>query len=152
MFAWYFIPGDDPVGRLVMRNDSGSILPLGIGVVCLTAVFVFIMVELIGVQFQTLENKQLADVAALAVATDLNHDQIAPIVNLDYLPPVLSRLTAAAEFLGVAVSGAKVSTTDGRTIVATICSNWKSITGFSVGEFGEICATSKARSMAQASG
>lgn len=129
------------------RSESGSIIPIGIGIVTLSAIFALVMVELIGVQLQTLQNKQLADVLALKVATDLQRDQIAPVQNLDYLPVVKDLVTEAALQLKINPMEISVMSADGRTISATVCTNWKSITGITLGQLGRVCAQAKARAI-----
>lgn len=130
------------------ENDSGSIIPIGIGVITLSAIFALVMVELIGVQYQTLQNKQLSDLLVLKVATDLNHDQIPPVINLDYRPVVADLLKEASKTLGVEPTEFSVSSPDGKTMTSTVCTNWKSITGLTFGALGKVCAQSKARAIA----
>lgn len=129
------------------RRESGSILPIGIGIITLSALFALVMVELIGLQFQTLQNKQLADVLALKVATDLNQDQIPPVQNLDYRPVIQEISAEAAGQLNIEPVEISVISADGRTISATVCTNWKSITGITFGQLGLVCAQAKARAI-----
>lgn len=130
-----------------MSEDSGSIIPIGIALMAITTVLVFVFIELIGVQYQTLQNKQLADVLALKVARDLQSDGIAPVKHLDYRPAVSEILAAASSHMSVDVSEVSVSSRDGKTIEALVCSGWTSVTGLSLGSYGQVCANSKARAI-----
>lgn len=130
------------------RNDSGSIIPIGIGVITLSAIFALVMVELIGIQYQTLQNKQLSDLLVLKVANDLNRDQIPPVINLDYRPVVADLLNQASKALAVEPTEFSVSSPDGKTMTAIVCTEWKSITGLTFGTLGKVCAKSKARAIA----
>ena len=130
------------------ENESGSIIPIGIGVITLSAIFALVMVELIGVQYKTLQNKQLSDLLVLKVATDLNHDHIPPVKNLDYRPVVADLLNEASKTLGVEPTEFSVSSPDGKTMTSTLCTYWKSITGLTFGALGKVCAQSKARAIA----
>jgi hypothetical protein len=130
------------------RQDSGSIIPIGIGVITLSAIFALVLAELIGVQFQTLQNKQIADVLVLKVANDLRRDQIPPVLNLDYTPAVRALLAEAANQLRIEPVEVRVATSDGKTMAATVCTEWKSITGIRFGLLGLVCAQSKARAIA----
>lgn len=129
------------------RQDSGSIIPIGIGVITLSAIFALVLAELIGVQFQTLQNKQIADVLVLKVANDLRRDQIPPVKNLDYTPSVSALLAEAASELRIQPVEVRVSTSDGKTMAATVCTEWNSITGIRFGLLGRVCAQSKARAI-----
>jgi hypothetical protein len=129
------------------RQDTGSIIPIGIGVITLSAIFALVLAELIGVQFQTLQNKQIADVLVLKVANDLRRDQIPPVMNLDYTPAVSALLAEAASQLRIEPVEVRVSTSDGKTMAATVCTEWKSITGIRFGLLGRVCAQSKARAI-----
>ena len=131
----------------MMREESGSIIPIGLGIIALTAVIALVLVELIGVQYQTLQNKQLADVLVLKVAKDLKTDGIAPVKNLDYRPAVSDLLDASSSHMRVSVSEISVSSRDGKTIEALVCTEWASITGLRLGSFGQVCASSKARAI-----
>jgi hypothetical protein len=131
----------------MISEESGSIIPFGLGIISLTAVIALVLVELIGVQYQTLQNKQLADVLVLKVAKDLKADGIAPIVGLDFRPVVSEMLHASSSHLRVGVADLSVGSRDGKTIEALVCSEWVSITGFSLGSFGQVCANSKARAI-----
>lgn len=130
-----------------MSEETGSIIPLGLGIISLTAVIALVLVELIGVQYQTLQNKQLADVLVLKVAKDLKVDGIAPVKNLDYRPVVSDLVDASTSHMRVMVADISVSSRDGKTIEALVCSEWVSITGLSLGAFGQVCASSKARAI-----
>lgn len=131
-----------------MRKDErGSILPLGIGVLALSLIFSLTMIELIGIQYQTMQVKQIADVAALQVGEDLYRDHIPPVKNLDYSPTVTETVRLASEHLRIMPKHLEVFSSDGKTIAATACVQWRSITGFSLGNFGNLCATSKARAI-----
>ena len=129
------------------RQDSGSIIPIGIGVITLSAIFALVLAELIGVQFQTLQNKQIADVLVLKVATDLRRDQIPPVMNLDYTPAVSALLAEAASVLRIEPVEVRVASSDGKTMAATVCTEWKSITGIRFGLLGWVSAQSKARAI-----
>ena len=129
------------------RQDSGSIIPIGIGVITLSAIFALVLAELIGVQFQTLQNKQIADVLVLKVATDLRRDQIPPVMNLDYTPAVSALLAEAASELRIEPVEVRVASSDGKTMAATVCTEWKSITGIRFGLLGWVCSQSKARAI-----
>ena len=129
------------------RQDSGSIIPIGIGLITLSAIFAFVMAELIGVQFQTLQNKEIADVLVLKVANDLRRDQIPPVTNLDYSPAVRDILAEASSQLGVEPIEVRVATSDGKTMTATVCTQWKSITGINFGLVGRVCSQAKARAI-----
>lgn len=135
-------------GAQVKRQDSGSIIPIGIGMITLSAIFSLVLAELIGVQFQTIQDKQIADVLVLKVTTDLRRDQIPPLKNFDYTPAVSGLLSEAANQLKVDPVEVRVATTDGKTMAATVCTEWKSITGITLGSLGRVCAQSKARAIA----
>lgn len=130
-----------------MRCDSGSIIPLGIAVITLSAIFSLVTVELIGIQFQTLQNKQVADVLVLKVSSDLHRDAIPPVTGLDYSPTVSEELKQSSSHLGIEPVGIAISTVDGKTLSATVCTTWKSITGFKFGAWGNVCAQSNARAI-----
>lgn len=133
------------------RNDSGSIIPIGVGVIALSLAISLVLAELIGVQYQTLQTKQLADVIALQVASDLNRDGIAPISGLDYSPVVRDTLATAANQLGIEPVEVSVTSPDQRTILGVVCKHWVSITGFQADLFGNICSSSKARATSSVS-
>lgn len=130
-----------------MRTDKGSILPLAVGLLALSLVVSMFFAEQLGVQFQTLQVKQLADVIALQVASDLERDQIEPIRNLDYRPAVKANLEQGAQFLNIHPSQYSVTSFDGKTIEARVCEKWRSITGLKLDVFGEVCASSRARAV-----
>jgi hypothetical protein len=130
-----------------MRSESGSILPLGIGLIALTALVAFLFMELTGVSLQTLRNKQLADIASLKVSGDLLADGIPPLVGLDYSPAVRDLLAAASNHMGVSPTRVIVLSLDGQTLETEICSQWKSVTGLTFGNLGDVCAKSKARAI-----
>jgi hypothetical protein len=130
-----------------MRSECGSILPLGIGLISLTALVAFLFAELTGVSLQTLRNKQLADVASLKVSGDLLADGIPPLVGLDYSPAVRDVLASATNHLGAAPTRVIVLSLDGQTLETEICTQWKSITGLTFGNLGDVCAKSKARAI-----
>lgn len=131
----------------MIRRETGSIIPLGLTVISLSAIFALVMVEFIGVQFQTLQNKQVADVLVLKVALDLNQDSIAPIRGLEYRPVVNEVLGSSSAHLGVQPVEVSVNSPDGKTMTATVCTQWKSFTGLTLGAFGKVCANSKARTI-----
>jgi hypothetical protein len=133
------------------RSESGSIIPIGIGVIALSLAISLVVVELIGVQYQTLQTKQLADVIALQVASDLNRDGIAPISGLDYSPVVRATLAKAAYQLGIVPVEVSVNSPDQKTILGVVCTRWISITGFQSDLFGNVCSSSKARATSSAS-
>ena len=130
------------------RRDSGSIIPIGIGVIALSALFALVLAELIGVQFQTLQNKQIADVLVLKVTNDLRRDEIPPLNNFDYTPAVRGLLDESENQLKIQPIQVRVATVDGKTMAATVCTEWKSITGIRFGLLGRVCAQSKARAIA----
>lgn len=135
-------------GELSMiKGESGSIIPLGVSVISLSAIFALVIVELIGVQFQTLQNKQVCDVLVLKVALDLKQDSIAPIKGLEYRPVVTEVLESSSSHLGIQPSEVSVISPDGKTMTATVCTQWRSITGITFGSFGNVCASSKARAI-----
>lgn len=131
-----------------MRGESGSIIPLGVGVISISAIVTLVLVELIGVQFQTLQSKQVADVLVLQVAGDLNRDGIAPVTGLEYFPTVRESLASATAHLGLEPLEVSVMSEDGKTVAAIVCSRWKSVTGLTLGSLGKVCASSKARAIA----
>lgn len=130
-----------------MRSESGSILPLGIGLIALTALVAFLFMELTGVSLQTLRNKQLADIASLKVSGDLLADGIPPLAGLDYSPAVRDVLASASNHMGVSPTRVIVLSLDGQTLETEICSQWKSVTGLTFGNLGDVCAKSKARAI-----
>jgi hypothetical protein len=129
------------------NEERGSIFPIGIGIMTISVLLSFVLVELIGVQYQTLQNKQLSDVLALKVATDLNHDGIVPVRMLDYAPGLEDLVRAASNHLKIRPREVSVISSDGKTMTASVCTSWLSITGLTLGAFGNICATSKARAI-----
>lgn len=131
----------------MIKSEAGSIIPLGVTVISLSVIFTFVMVELIGIQFQTIQNKQVSDVLVLKVAFDLSQDSIAPIKGLDYRPVVTEVLESSAAHIGIHPSEVSISSPDGKTMAATVCTQWKSITGFTLGAMGNVCANSKARAI-----
>jgi hypothetical protein len=135
----------------MMRSDTGSIIPIGIGVISISLVISLVLVEIIGVQYQTLQTKQLADVIALQVASELNRDGIAPVSGLDYSPAVRNTLTVAANQLGIVPVEVSVTSSDQKTILGVVCVQWVSITGFQAELFGNVCSSSKARATSSAS-
>jgi hypothetical protein len=130
-----------------MLSERGSIIPLGIGIIAVTVLLTFVFAELTGVSIQTLRNKQLADVSSLKVASDLLRDDIPPLIGLDYYPVIKDLLIAASNHLEVSTTKVSVQSLDGITLETEICSAWKSITGITLGNFGEVCAKSKARAV-----
>ena len=131
----------------MISEESGSIIPLGLGIIALTAAIALVLVELIGVQYQTLQNKQLADVLVLKVAHDLQADGIAPVMNLEYRPVVSELIAEASSYMRVKISEVSVLSRDGKTFEALVCSEWVSITGLGLGSSGKVCANSKARAI-----
>lgn len=130
-----------------MASDRGSILPLGIAGLALSVVITLLFFELTGVQLQTLRNKQLADVLSLKIASDLRGDQIAPIQGLEYLPVLRTILGTTATQLRISPTRVSVTSNDGKTIESIVCTSWESITGLRLGNFGQVCASSKARAV-----
>ena len=129
-----------------MASEEGSILPIGIAGVALSLVVSLIFLELIGVQLQTLRNKQLADVLSLKIASDLRSDGISPVVGLEYFPVLRPLATTVARQLRIIPSRVSVISADGKTIESSVCSEWESVTGLRIGVFGQVCSRSKARS------
>lgn len=115
--------------------------------ISLSTIFALVLVELIGIQFQALQNKQVSDVLVLKVAHDLNRDSIAPIKGLDYRPAVNEVLMSSAAQMGIQPLEVSVISSDGKTMTGTVCTRWKSFTGLDLGAFGNVCATSKARAI-----
>ena len=130
-----------------MLDESGSIIPLGIAGLALSLVVSIIFLELTGVQLQTLRNKQISDVLALSVATDLRKDQIPPLIGLEYSPSQHALIGSTTKLVGVNPSRISVLSFDGKTIEASVCSRWQSITGFTFQSFGEVCSKSRARAL-----
>lgn len=128
-----------------MNSERGSILPLGIGLITLTLTLVLLFIELTGIQIRTVTIKQATDVLALEVSGQLHSDGIPPVVGLDYRPVVRSQLADVSGLLSLQPTVVEVMSKDGLTIEATICESWRSITGLSFGQFGSVCASSKAR-------
>lgn len=130
-----------------MRSERGSILPLGIGLIALTVLVSFVFAELTGVSIQAFRNKQLADIASLKVAGDLLADRVPPVIGLDYSPVVGDMLAAASNHLEISPTKVLVLSLDGQTLETEICTRWKSITGLTLGNFGDVCARSRARAV-----
>jgi hypothetical protein len=130
-----------------VASERGSILPIGLAGIAVSLMVSLVFLELVGVQLQTLRNKQVADVLSLKVSADLLHDGISPIVGLEYLPATQMVFGVAIEHLKIRPSHASVVSFDGKTIEATVCSYWLSISGITLGNSGEVCAKSKARAI-----
>jgi hypothetical protein len=130
-----------------MLSERGSILPLGVGLIAITILVSFVFAEFTGISIQTLRNKQLADVSSLKVADDLLKDGIPPVIGLDYQPAISELLVATAKHLEISPTKVTVLSLDGQTLETEICTQWKSITGLTFGNFGEVCAKSKARAV-----
>lgn len=130
-----------------MRNESGSILPLGIAVIAVTLVLGLVFLELGGVQYQTVRNKQVSDVLALEVSEQLISDGIPPVIGLDYSPTVVQVLRESSLVIGVSGKSISVLSLDGKTLEAVFCTQWTSITGLTLGNFGDVCARSRARAI-----
>jgi hypothetical protein len=130
-----------------MQSERGSILPIGIAGVALSLVISLVFLELIGVQIQTLRNKQVSDVLSLKIASDLRGDQIAPIIGLEYFPVARPLLEVVARQLRIRPSRVSVQSVDGKTIESVVCSTWESVTGLRLNNFGQVCASSKARAV-----
>lgn len=130
-----------------MRNESGSILPLGIAVIAVTLVLGLVFLELGGVQYQTVRNKQVSDALALEVSEQLISDGIPPVIGLDYSPTVVQVLRESSLVIGVSGKSISVLSLDGKTLEAVFCTQWTSITGLTLGNFGDVCARSRARAI-----
>ena len=130
-----------------MRNDRGSILPLGIAVIAVTLVLGMVFLELGGVQYQTVRNKQVSDVLALEVSEQLISDGIPPVIGLDYSPTVVLLMKESSRAIGVSGKSISVRSLDGKTLEAVFCTQWTSITGLTLGNFGDVCARSRARAI-----
>ncbi|MEY4397665.1 MAG: hypothetical protein RLZ53_241 [Actinomycetota bacterium] len=130
-----------------MKRESGSILPLGIAIIAGTLALGMVFLELGGVQYQTVRNKQLSDVLALKVAGQLVTDGIPPVIGLDYSPTVTGLIAASSKTIGVTAKYISVVSRDGKTMEAVFCTGWESITGLTLGNFGDVCATSRARAI-----
>jgi hypothetical protein len=130
-----------------MHSERGSILPIGIAGVALSLAISLIFLELIGIQIQTLRNKQVSDVLSLKIASDLRKDQIAPITGLDYSPVARPLLEVAARQLRIRPSTVSVKSVDSKTIECIVCSTWESVTGLRLNNVGQVCASSKARAV-----
>ena len=130
-----------------MHSERGSILPIGIAGVALSLAISLIFLELIGIQIQTLRNKQASDVLSLKIASDLRKDQIAPIAGLDYSPVARPLLEVAAKQLRIRPSSVSVKSVDSKTIECIVCSTWESVTGLRLKNVGQVCASSKARAV-----
>lgn len=130
-----------------MKNESGSILPLGIAVIAGSLVLGLVFLELGGVQYQTVRNKQVSDVLALEVARQLVTDGVPPVIGLDYSPTVTDVMATTTHVIGIVAKSASVVSRDGKTMEAVFCTQWASITGVTLGNFGDVCATSRARAI-----
>jgi hypothetical protein len=130
-----------------VKRESGSILPLGIAIIAGTLALGMVFLELGGVQYQTVRNKQLSDVLALKVAGQLVTDGIPPVIGLDYSPTVTGLIAASSKTIGVTAKYISVVSRDGKTMEAVFCTGWESITGLTLGNFGDVCATSRARAI-----
>jgi hypothetical protein len=117
------------------------------GLIALTVLVSFVFAELTGVSIQTFRNKQLADIASLKVAGDLLADGVPPVIGLDYSPVVGDLLASASNHLEISPTKVLVLSLDGQTLETEICTQWKSITGLTLGNFGDVCARSKARAV-----
>lgn len=130
-----------------MKAENGSILPLGLGVIAATLAFGLFFLELGGIQYQTVRNKQVSDVLALEVAGQLLGDDIPPVMGLDYAPAISSLVQQATKLLQLVPENFSVISQDGKTVEATFCTRWVSVTGFALGNFGHVCASSKSRAI-----
>lgn len=130
-----------------MTRDSGSILPLGIGILAISLAFSLLLTELGSLRVQEIRNKQVSDLLALEVSGQLLSDGIPPVIGLDYLSSVRKTFTEATDVLGLDPTAAQVLSLDGKTIEARFCTHWTSITGFTFGNAGEVCVESKARAI-----
>jgi len=128
-------------------SEEGSIVPLGIGVLVLTSVFVLVCVEIVGVQMQSMRVKQLGDTLALEVASQLESDRVPPVIGLNYLPSVSAKFQKLSQFLNLSITDARIQSNDGKTIESMFCVEWRSVTGISFGNFGKVCESSKARAI-----
>ncbi|MEO0313403.1 MAG: hypothetical protein RL140_633 [Actinomycetota bacterium] len=130
-----------------MNREAGSVLPLGIAAIVGTLVIGMVFLEMAGVQYQTIRNKQVSDVLSLEVAGQLLADGVAPVVGLDYAPTVKKLIFSSAETLSITPSAVSVISQDGKTLETVVCTKWASVTGLTLGNFGDVCARSKARAV-----
>jgi len=130
-----------------MKGERGSVMPLGIAITAFSLLASMFFVELIGIQYQTLQNKQLADVLALNVSGQLMNDKVPPVPNLNYSPMLTPLIQEASIRLAIYPSQVFVSSNDGKTIQAQVCTPWRSVTGITFGGIGSVCAESKARAI-----
>jgi hypothetical protein len=128
-----------------MRGDEGSIIPLGIGLISISICLSLFFAELIGVQFQTVQAKQLSDVLAIEVSSSLARDSVPPVIGLHYEQTVQELVSKVALLLRITPSSIAVFSSDGKTIEAMVCTQWKSVTGFTFNGFGSVCSSSKSR-------
>ena len=118
-----------------MKKDSGSTLPLLIGLVTCALAVTLTLSEILSVQQQVLRAKSEARFAALLVARETAG--IDPIIGLDYAPAVISNF-AELESL-------EVVTLDGLTLEATACVRWISPLRLRAEEV--ICSSARARTI-----
>lgn len=119
-----------------MKRDTGSTLPLIIGLATLLFGLVFAVSDLQSLLLQQQRALSGARLAALLVAKDSAGSP--PVIGLDYS-------TAARGELGE-VASLKVLTTDGKTFIATVCLQWNS--PFGLHPSALVCDTAKARVIA----
>lgn len=130
-----------------MKSDSGSILPLAIAVIVFTLVIGLVFLELGGIQLQTVRNKQISDSLALELAGQLKADAVAPVIGLDYAPALEPELNGLVKLLRLEPKSLSVISQDGKTVEAIFCTPWESVTGLTLGMFGDVCVQSKARAI-----
>lgn len=130
-----------------MNREAGSVLPLGIAAIAGTLVVGLVFLEMAGVQYQTIRNKQVSDVLSLEVAGQFLADGVAPVIGLDYTPTVKELLNASSKTLSITPNSVSVTSQDGKTLETVVCTQWASVTGITLGNFGDVCATSKARAV-----
>ncbi len=118
-----------------MRRETGSTLPLVIGLATLTIATVFVTAELQSLLVQRGKALNEARFAALYVAKQTA--QIPPVIGLDYSPSI------RAELLGA--TSVKVATADGKTLEATVCEVWHSPLGLH--HDVEVCDSARARAI-----
>lgn len=112
-----------------------------------TLVIGLVFLELGGVQLQTVRNKQVSDNLALELAGQFQADGIPPVVGLEYAPMLAPKLQSLVKVLHLAPKSLAVVSRDGITVEATFCTEWESVSGLTLGVFGDVCVLSKARAI-----
>ena len=131
----------------MLVDETGSTIPLGLGFLAMVSVFSLVFLELVGIQLQTLRDKQLADLAALTAANQLRVTAVSPVANHNYFSIIKPEILAAERELKLNPTLVSVTSSDGKTIEATVCTQWESITNVRIANGGQVCATSKARAL-----